>query len=113
MTGLAGFLLAKMAAANSRRKPKDWYDIAFVLVHNDLGGPDEAAGAVLSLFGDELTGSIRFAIEDLRANFATLTAQGPVAYADQILLDHPELDRTTVTADAVVAVQRFSERVLS
>jgi len=113
VTGLAGFLLAKIAAANSRRKPKDWYDIAFVLVHNDLGGPDEAAGAVLSQFGDELTGSIRTAIEDLKGNFATPTAQGPLAYADQILLDHPELVRATVTADAVVAVDRFCELVLS
>lgn len=112
VTGLAGFLLAKTAAAHSRRKPKDWYDIAFVLVHNDLGGPDEAAVEVLSRFGDELTGSIRTAIDDLRANFATPTTQGPLAYADQILLDHPELDRATVTADAVVAVQRFCEQVL-
>lgn len=113
VTGLAGFLLAKIAAANSRRKPKDWYDIAFVLIHNDLGGPDEAAGAVLSRFGDDLTGSIRTAIEDLRANFAAPSAQGPIAYADQILLDHPELDRAVVRADAVVAVEHFCERVLA
>ncbi|MEX0658997.1 MAG: hypothetical protein WD080_07680, partial [Egibacteraceae bacterium] len=32
VTGLAGFLLAKAAAARSRRKPKDWYDIAYVLL---------------------------------------------------------------------------------
>ena len=31
VAGLAGFLLAKVAAAYSRRKAKDWYDIAFVL----------------------------------------------------------------------------------
>lgn len=111
VSGLSGFLLAKIAAAYSRRKPKDWYDIAFVLLHNDAGGPDEAATAVLDRFGDQLSGSIRTAMEDLRANFATPTAQGPVVYADQILLDHPELDRVTVTADAVVAVERFSERV--
>lgn len=113
VSGLAGFLLAKIAAAYSRRKPKDWYDIAFVLLHNDAGGPNEAAAAVLDRFGDQLSGAIRTAIEDLRANFATPTAQGPVAYADQILLDHPELDRATVTADAVIAVARFAERVLS
>lgn len=113
VSGLAGFLLAKIAAAYSRRKTKDWYDIAFVLLHNDAGGPDQAAAAVLDRFGDQLSGSIRTAIEDLGANFATPTAQGPVAYAAQILLDHPELDRTTVTADAVVAVQRFSELVQS
>lgn len=28
VAGLAGFLLAKVAAAHGRRKPKDWYDIA-------------------------------------------------------------------------------------
>lgn len=34
ITGLAGFLLAKTAAAFSRRKAKDWYDVAFVLLNN-------------------------------------------------------------------------------
>ena len=43
ITGLAGFLLAKVAAAHGRRKPKDWYDIAFVLLNNDRGGPQAAA----------------------------------------------------------------------
>lgn len=38
VTGLAGFLLAKTAAAYSRRKTKDWYDLAFVILHNDAGG---------------------------------------------------------------------------
>ena len=38
VAGLAGFLLAKTAAAYSRRAPKDWYDMAFVLLHNDAGG---------------------------------------------------------------------------
>ena len=113
VSGLAGFLLAKIAAAYSRRKPKDWYDIAFVLLHNDAGGPDQAAGVVVERFGGEINGSIRTAIEDLKANFATPTVQGPVAYADQILLDHPELDRAMVSADAVVAVTRFCELVLS
>ena len=47
VTGLAGFLMAKSAAARSRRKNKDWYDIAYVLVHNDLGGPQPAARRVL------------------------------------------------------------------
>jgi len=32
VAGIAGVLLAKTAAAYSRRKPKDWYDIAFVLL---------------------------------------------------------------------------------
>ncbi len=113
VAGLAGFLLAKIAAAYSRRKPKDWYDIAFVLLHNDARGPEQGAAMVLDRFGGELTGSIRTAIEDLGANFADPTAQGPNAYADQLLLDHPELDQATAVADAVVAVERFCDLVLS
>lgn len=113
VSGLAGFLLAKTAAAYTRRKPKDWYDIAFVLIHNDAGGPEQAAAMVRDRFAGEITGSIHTAIQDLQANFATLTAQGPIAYADQLLLDHPELDRATVIADAVLAVERFCELVLS
>ena len=43
VTGIAGFLIAKAAAARSRRAEKDRYDIAFVLLHNDFGGPEYAA----------------------------------------------------------------------
>lgn len=106
ITGLAGFLLAKCAAARSRRKPKDWYDIAFVLLHNDAGGPDEAAQAVLQRFGDELD-TMRTALDDLLANFDNPDAQGPRAYVEQMLIDHPDLDRTMLAADAIVAVEAF------
>lgn len=58
VTGLAGFLLAKRAAAYSRRTLKDWYDIAFVLLHKDAGGPAAAAQVALDRFGGEL-GPIR------------------------------------------------------
>ncbi len=112
VTGLAGFLLAKCAAARSRRKPKDWYDLAFVLIHNDAGGPEEAADLVLGRFGAELAG-VRTAVDDLRANFADTGAQGPRAYADQMILDHPELDRTVLLADAVVAVGAFHDRLVA
>jgi hypothetical protein len=107
VTGLAGFLLAKAAAARARRHAKDWYDIAFVLLHNDAGGPAAAAAAVQARFGSELVGSIRTALDDLAANFASPSAQGPQAYAVQMLLDHPELDEATLLADAVLAVEEF------
>ncbi len=110
VSGLAGFLLAKCAAARSRRKPKDWYDIAFVLLHNFAGGPEEAAQAVLERFGGEL-GVVRTALDDLLANFGTLHAQGPRAYADQMTIDHPDLDRATLLADAVLAVEAFHTRL--
>jgi hypothetical protein len=109
-TGLAGFLLAKCAAAHSRRKVKDWYDIAFVLLHNDAGGPEAAAQAVLDRFGKKL-GRVRTALDDLAANFADPEVKGPRAYAQQMAIDHPEVERATALADAVTAVESFCTRL--
>lgn len=50
-------------------------------------------------------------VRELRASFADPAAQGPQAYADQMLLDHPDLDRATLLADAVVAVEMFHGRL--
>lgn len=111
VTGLAGFLLAKCAAAYSRRKPKDWYDIAFVLLHNDLGGPEQASERVKALFEDDL-GTLHSALSDLKANFDDPGAQGPEAYAQQMLIDHPDEDATILQGDAVIAVQTFCSTLL-
>ena len=105
VAGLAGFLLAKCAAAYSRRTQKGWYDLAFVLLHNDASGPDAAARAVLDRFGGQL-GSIRTALADLAANFANPQARGPRAYARQMAIDHPEVEPATALADAVDAFCR-------
>jgi hypothetical protein len=113
VTGLAGFLLAKAAAARSRRKTKDWYDVAFVLLHNDAGGPRAAALAVRAAFPDELVGTVRSALDDLAANFELPGHQGPHAYSSQMLVDHPELDGPTLQADAVLAVEEFCKILFS
>jgi len=111
VTGLAGYLLAKCAAARSRRNPKDWYDIAFVLLNNDAGGPDQAADAAHKTFGSELA-TVNTALSDLRANFGIPGDQGTRAYVQQTMLDYPDLDETTIAADAIVAVDRFVSRLL-
>jgi len=38
-------------------------------------------------------------------------AQGPQAYADQLMLDHPELGRTLLLADAIIAIEAFHRRL--
>ena len=106
VTGLAGFLLAKSAAARSRRKPKDWYDIAFVLLHNDAGGPEDAAQAVLTRFAGDLV-TVQSALDDLLENFAATNAQGPEAYAEQMMLDHRDVNHSSLLAEAVIAVETF------
>ena len=46
MATLPAYLLAKTHAAYGRRLEKDWYDIAYVVLHNDAGGPTAAAARV-------------------------------------------------------------------
>lgn len=111
VTGLAGFLLAKAAAARSRHKAKDWYDIAFVLQHNDAGGAQAAADAVLARFRDDLVGVVRTSLDYLAANFRSPRDPGPEAYASQMQVDHPEMDEATLRADAVLAVEEFYSRL--
>jgi hypothetical protein len=112
VTGLAGFLLAKTAAACSRRKPKDWYDIAYVLLNNDYGYPAAAAERVWQVFGSSIA-SAESALRDLRANFAGPSTQGTSAYVDQITLDYPDIGPTTAAADGQVAVQALCDDLLS
>ena len=104
---LSGFLLAKASAARERRAPKDWYDIAFVLLHNNLGGAAAAARRTGELFSRELEGPIRTALDDLLANFELPDAQGPAAYASQMSADHEDMDEPTLRADAVTAAHEF------
>ena len=108
VSGLAGFLPAKTAAAFSRRKTKDWYDIAFVLLHNDAGGTAAAVELVEKRFIGELA-ALQTALDNLEANFQNPAAQGPRAYVTQMRVDHPELDPVTLAADAVVAVGEFCQ----
>jgi hypothetical protein len=112
VAGLAGFLLAKSAAARSRRKSKDWYDIAFVLLHNDHGDAHAAALRVRLAFGPVLA-ALENIIADLRANFDGPQAQGTLAYVDQFGLDHPEVDSATAAADCQLAVLSFCDSLLA
>lgn len=109
VTGLAGFLMAKAAAAHGRSKPKDWYDIAFVLLNNDLGGVEAAVQRMKIVFPDVLDGPGRTWLAELRANFADSQSQGVEAYVSQIGLDYPELDLATLSGDALLAIGQFCE----
>lgn len=111
VAGLSGFLIAKAAAAHGRGKPKDWYDIAFVLIHNDLGGVEAAIRRTREIFPDVLVGPGKTWLTELRANFADESCQGVHAYVSQMILDHPELDRQTLSGDAQLAVTMFCEGI--
>jgi hypothetical protein len=110
-TGIAGFLLAKVAAAHGRRAAKDFYDIAYVLLHNDLGGHEAATLQVIEKLGHRLTG-LRTAIVELAAAFEQPTYEGARAYAEQVVLNASGMDRSAAAADAVTVVSYFCERLL-
>lgn len=115
VTGLAGFLLAKTAAAYGRHKAKDYYDIAFVLLHHnevfDDSGPLDPGDVVLQRLGAPV--ELRAAVEDLAANFADDRAQGVQAYVEQLLINNPGLDPATAATDAQLAVAAFTTTLLN
>lgn len=104
VSSLAGLLLAKVAAAYGRRRPKDWYDIAFVLLHNDdSNDPVEIAERIRTVFGP-VTPTMNTTLVDLAGNFADGDSQGVGAYVDQMLIDHPSKDAGQLATDADLAV---------
>jgi hypothetical protein len=115
VTGLAGFLLAKTAAAYGRHKAKDYYDIAFVLLHHneifDESRPLDPADVVLQRLGVPI--ELRTAIEDLAANFSDDRAQGVAAYVEQLLINNPNLDAATAATDARLVVAAFTGTMLN
>ena len=110
---LPAYLLAKVHAAHGRGLTKDWYDIAYVLLHNDAGGPTAAADLVAERFADSLPGATTTAPGELAANFHDETAQGSVAYAETMVGLHPDADMDVAANDAVAAVTAFVARVLT
>jgi len=104
---LPAYLLAKVHAARGRGLDKDWYDVAYVLLHNDDGGPVAAGQRVRDRFEAALVGPTETALGELAANFASVEAQGSVAYAATMFGLHPELDYDVLANDAVAAVGDF------
>ncbi len=105
--GLAGYLLSKAAAARTRGADKDYYDLAYVLLHNDAGGPTAAAAVINA-------GTLREALPGMATTFAELSerfrddrAQGPRAYAQESLKVTPDEDAALLAADAAAAVREF------
>lgn len=70
------------------------------------GVPAVLADIVLARFGSELA-PVRTALDDLRDNFADVAARGAVAYADEMLGNHPDLEQRALLADGVTAVGEF------
>lgn len=105
--GLAGYLLSKIAAARTRGADKDYYDLAYVLLHNHAGGPAAAAQVInCGPLQPKLAG-MRSTFVELRERFRNDRAHGAKAYADEGLKVTPEAERALLAADAASAINEF------
>lgn len=104
---LGGYLLSKLVAARTRGVDKDYYDLAYVLLHNRAGGPREAAA---ELARGKLSGALvglRSVMSEVRERYRTANGAGPSGFARQSLELNPEADEAALRADAVAAVKEF------
>lgn len=105
--GLEGYLLSKCVAVRTRAAVKDYYDFAYVLLHNRAGGPEETAHRLRKGNLADAIGLLRSTFIEVRERYAKTMDSGPRAYAEQAMQVDPQADEAVLRADAVDAVQRF------
>jgi hypothetical protein len=105
--GLQGYLLSKCVALRSRAATKDYYDLAYVLLHNQAGGPEDAAQALRTGKLTSALGPLQSTFLEVRERYRATSDIGPRAYAEQAIQVDPQAPEAELRADAVDAVQRF------
>lgn len=107
IAALAGYLLSKSAAARTRGADKDYYDLAYVLLHNHAGGPAAAAAAVNTSKLQPALGGMSTTFIELRERFRDDRAHGPQAFARESLKVTPDAEAALLAADAAAAINEF------
>jgi hypothetical protein len=105
--GLEGYLMSKAYAARHRGLEKDYYDLAYILLYNKLGGPSEVAAA---LARGKFRARVNLALgpwSELGARFRRPENIGPASYATQARQAGDTTDESTLRQDAVGAVREF------
>ena len=110
VTGIAGFLVAKTAALVGRDKPKDAYDIVWLL-ESWQGGPQGAAATVRAsglLSRQDVTESV----SRLRAEFASADRLGPSSFVRFMVTNGALADERMRLARQAAAVVSIFARSL-
>lgn len=106
VTGVLGFLVAKIGALVGRDKPKDAYDIVWILENWD-GGPAGAAAAIMASAAHHRP-EARAAIDRIVLEFATVDGLGPSSYVRFLSAEGMTGDeRTRLARQAVGAVDEL------
>jgi hypothetical protein len=106
VSGIVGFLVAKVGALLGRNKPKDAYDIVWLLEAWE-GGPEGAAAAVRDspIFERE---DVQAALGRLTLEFGDVGRIGPISYARfTVLADASQDEMDRAARQAVGAVRTF------
>lgn len=107
LSGLVGFLVAKVAALTGRDKPKDAYDIVWLL-EAWAGGPRGAAATVRSSAAFERS-DVQEALASLELEFSEVDRVGPLSYARFVAADGVGAEaRARLALHARGAVQAFA-----
>ena len=107
VANLAPFVALKADAYLDRRKPRDAYDLVYVLRWWD-GGPEAAAAAVAA---SQIAGEpfVRSAIERVLGEFAGPDRVGAVDYAALAAAGRTAAEAARARNEAVLVVRQFSE----
>jgi hypothetical protein len=106
--GLEGYLLAKAHAIQNRGQQKDYYDFAYVLIHNRVGGPAEAGKTLrIGKFAKDVPNLERL-WREIAARYERPTDIGSTSFAVQAMQAEPENDEARLRQDAVAAVREFT-----
>jgi hypothetical protein len=87
--GLEGYLLSKCVAVRTRGLEKDYYDFAFVLLHNRAGGAEAAAAQLRQGNLSDALPALRSTFLEVRERYVRSNDVGPASYADQSLQVSP------------------------
>ncbi len=107
--GLEGYLLSKCFAARHRGLAKDYYDLAYVLIHNQVGGPREVAKLLREGKFKKQLSDLNSLFEEIDARFSNNSTYATESYASQMLIVDPGLQESILRTNATVAVGEFLE----
>jgi hypothetical protein len=111
--GLGGYLLSKCVSAVTRQKPKDFYDLAYVLLYNRAGGPQAAASTIRDGALSKHLVSLKTTLRELHERYREPTSLGSRSFADLHELAAPGGDRPRLAQDAVAAVKTFVDSLVT
>ncbi|MFN8073982.1 MAG: hypothetical protein U0Q15_01020 [Kineosporiaceae bacterium] len=105
--GLGGYLVAKASAVVRRGEARDRYDFAFVLIHNDDGGPTAASEAVARLGSDVVDHDVRTCLDAAIALFVDADRPGAREYASGMTAAGDPTEEAVLLEDATSAALEF------